>query len=502
MKKGSGKLIWITIGVMAALAIAFFATRLINLTSIPIFTDEAIYLRWAQIGMWDAKWRFISLTDGKQPLLVWLFIITFKLIKGDPLFLGRLVSVFCGFAAMAGIAAFSWYKTRTIKGMVLGALLYILIPFILFYDRIALYEGLFNAISAWTLFMLYLFARKQRLDTALILGTMIGFGLLTKSYSNFFLLLLPSTLILLKWPKSGRIRVFLKWIGLSLVVFLQSQIYENILRLSEFRHIISEKNLQFIYSFSEFINHPTLRIWGNFVGLGSWLADYLTLPFLVLIITGLIWKIRRDVREGIFFAAWFVVPFLTLAFFGKVIYPRFLLFMLIPLLVPTAEFLLFLLNQTKYRLWVISGLAIVFLNLIYFDGQILFTPLSAPIPEADKGQFLNDWPSGYGIKEVVSFLIGESQKGPLVIGTEGTFGLFPHALELYLGENRNVTTKAYWPLEEFPEELRDDAQKVPTYLVFKERQTVPPDWPIVLIAKYRRGTSDSYLRFFRVTPGP
>lgn len=485
---------------MVILTIAFFATRLTNLTSIPIFTDEAIYLRWAQIGMWDARWRFISLTDGKQPLLIWLFIVTFKLIKGDPLLLGRLVSVFCGWAAMVGIAAFSWYKTRTSRGFFLGGLLYILIPFILFYDRLALYEGLFNAITAWTLFFLYLFAKKQRLDIALILGTSIGLGLLTKSYANFFLLLLPTTLLVLEWPKSGKKRVFLKWIGLSLVVYLQSQIYENVQRLSEFRHIISEKNLQFIYSFGEFFSQPLRSFWGNFMGLGTWFVQYLTWPLVLVVFLSLIWKIKRHWREGLFFSVWFGVPFVTLAFFGKVIYPRFLLFMLIPLTIPTGEFLYFLLQNAKYRIWVICGLAIICLNLIYFDGRILYAPVSAPLPEADKGQFFNDWPAGYGIKEIVHFLTEESKRGPLVIGTEGTFGLFPHALELYLGENRNVTTKAFWPMEEFPPELRDDARKIPTYLVFKERQTIPPDWPIMLISQYRRGDSDSYMRFFRVVP--
>ena len=65
-------------------------TRLTKLTLIPIFTDEAIYLRWAQIALGDPRWRFISLIDGKQPLLIWLFLPFVKYIS-DPLVAGRIV---------------------------------------------------------------------------------------------------------------------------------------------------------------------------------------------------------------------------------------------------------------------------------------------------------------------------------------------------------------------------------------------------------------------------
>lgn len=47
------------------LVAAYFFSRLVNLTLLPIFTDEAIYIHWTQIAEGDAAWRFISLVDGK-----------------------------------------------------------------------------------------------------------------------------------------------------------------------------------------------------------------------------------------------------------------------------------------------------------------------------------------------------------------------------------------------------------------------------------------------------
>ena len=63
----------------AVLILAVYAwTRFANLTALPIFTDEAIYIRWSQIGAQDANWRFISLTDGKQPMFTWIMMILLR----------------------------------------------------------------------------------------------------------------------------------------------------------------------------------------------------------------------------------------------------------------------------------------------------------------------------------------------------------------------------------------------------------------------------------------
>ena len=90
--------------ILAVLGILFlyFITRLILLGNFPIFTDEAIYVRWAQIASNDAAWRFISLTDGKQPMLIWFGMIFVKFIQ-DPLTAVRLVSVVSGLFSLVGI---------------------------------------------------------------------------------------------------------------------------------------------------------------------------------------------------------------------------------------------------------------------------------------------------------------------------------------------------------------------------------------------------------------
>src|SRR5436305_975362 len=98
------------------IGVFYFLLRLIFLNKLPIFTDEAIYLRWAQIALHDSSWRFISLTDGKQPMYVWFAMIFIKFI-GDPLLAGRLVSVFAGFFTLIGIffLTYELFRNKTMS---------------------------------------------------------------------------------------------------------------------------------------------------------------------------------------------------------------------------------------------------------------------------------------------------------------------------------------------------------------------------------------------------
>ncbi|KKU74843.1 MAG: hypothetical protein UX99_C0005G0003 [Candidatus Amesbacteria bacterium GW2011_GWB1_47_26] len=62
--------------IIIGLSILLLATtlRFWNLNSLPIFADEAIYVRWSQVMRAESSLRFLPLSDGKQPLFMWLTI--------------------------------------------------------------------------------------------------------------------------------------------------------------------------------------------------------------------------------------------------------------------------------------------------------------------------------------------------------------------------------------------------------------------------------------------
>lgn len=475
-----------------------FVTRVINLLNIPIFTDEAIYIRWAQIGLADPAHRYISLTDGKQPLFTWLMYPMLKIFS-DPLFAGRFVSVLSGVFAVIGV----YFLARKLFGRktaIIASVLYIFSPFALLYDRLALYDSLLAGFGVWSLYLTILLVRKIRLDAALLLGMVTGLGVLTKSSAFFYLALLPFSLLLFNFKDKNRIKKLIGWLGLSAISFIIAEVLYNSLRLSPWFYLIRQKNYTFILTTSEFFKKPLELFIPNLHGLVPILLTYLTLPVFLVIVYGLISGIYRKDKSIIYLFIWFLVPFMAMAAAGKVIFPRFILFMILPLLVIAAKAI-----SDLYRLWPKKLLLVtVFLIIAYPAYQcflLLTSPVKAVIPVSDRNQLFNDWPSGYGVTQVINFIKEKADSGKVVLGTEGTFGLNPAVYEIYLKNNENVEIHSYWPVGEVPKDLLEASAKYPTYLVFKESQKIPDNWPLKLIYKIRRGNGNTYLLFYQVESG-
>lgn len=478
------------------LLLSFLFTRLVNLTLIPIFVDEAIYLRWAQIAKNDASWRFISLTDGKQPLFVWLTMVVMKMIK-EPLVAGRLVSIGSGLVSLVGIWFLSFVLFRNRRLSFFTSFLYVIGPFYLLYDRMALMDAMVATFSVFTLLFGILLVQTFRLDVALILGAILGGGILTKTSGFFNIYLLPLTLLLFDWRNKKWKFNLLKWVGLALLAIIISQLFYTILRLSPLFHMIARKDTNFIYPFAEWREHPWQFFIGNLRGLVDWLTNYLTWPVIILVIAPLVFFWQKTREKALLFG-WFLAPFVALALFGKVLYPRFILFMSLPLLVLAAYCLVQLAEKVKTRWLFLIFCFLVFTLPLYIDFKILFAPKTAPIPRSDKGQYIDDWPAGYGVNEIVAFAKEEGEDKKILIATEGTFGLMPASLELYLWDNPNIEIKSFWPVEKVPEEVQEVAKEKPTYFVLNETQEIPQDWPLKLIAKYFKGDGKSYMGLYQV----
>jgi len=221
----------ITILLFILLIVVYFLVRLPKLLVIPIFTDEAIYTRWAQIALNDASWRFISLTDGKQPLFIWFMMLSMKLFK-DPLFAGRIISVIFGLFTMVGLWFVSNELFKNKKNAFLTALIYIFYPFAQVYDRMALMDSMVATFSIWAFYFSVLLVRKVKLSTAYTLGITMGLGALTKSSNFFSMYCLPFTLLLFNFVKTNFWQRLLKWVMLSVLAIVIVQVMYSIRRLS------------------------------------------------------------------------------------------------------------------------------------------------------------------------------------------------------------------------------------------------------------------------------
>ena len=122
----------------------YLITRFAYLTRLPVFADEAIYIRWAQLGLNEPdKYLLLSMLDGKPPLHNWL-IKPFLFIFKDPLFAGRFLSVLAGGATIYFMYKITHYLTKNKDLAYLSAFLATILPFWVTNHRLALAESLLS----------------------------------------------------------------------------------------------------------------------------------------------------------------------------------------------------------------------------------------------------------------------------------------------------------------------------------------------------------------------
>lgn len=487
--------------------LGYFFLRLYRIDSLPLFTDEAIYVRWSQIARYDAVWRFISLTDGKQPSFVWLTMTVMRFFK-DPLLAGRLISVAAGLMTLTGLFFLGKELFKNTSIGIISSLLYLFYPMALVYDRMALYDSLVGTFMIWTLYFEVLLVNRIRLDIAYTLSFIMAGAILTKTSAFFSIALMPFTLLLFDFRQKERLQKLLKWIALATISVIIAYGLYSIQRLSPFFHIINEKNAVFVYSFKDWLNHPFLFFQSNIKGLADWFITYFSWPVFILIFVSFVIS-KKFLKEKILLFLWFLVPFVYLAFFGKTLYPRFIFFMTLMLL-PLAAFTLnnistFMHNKSLKVLFILIIIGISYFRTDFF---ILTHFAAAPIPYSDREQYVSSWPAGGGVKETVAFFREEAKNKKIFVATEGTFGLMPYALELYLVDNPNIKIKGFWPIGDVPPgEVLQASRKVPTYFVFYQpcpscpgTGSAPLGWRVELLNRYQQGTSNYYLSIYRVIP--
>ncbi len=476
------------------LVILFFLSRIIFLDKLPIFSDEGIYIRWARIAWHDASWRFISLTDGRQPLQTWGTIPFLKLFPQNLLFAGRMFSVATGFVSLAGLFSLLFYLFGK-KTAFWGMFLYIFTPFFLFYDRIALADSAVNTGFIWILFFSILVVKTLRFDLAIFFGITAGMAMLTKSSVRLFIMLSAFAPILIWDKKTGKniIKKSLNYFILFAFVFIIAIVIYNVQRLSPFMHYIEEKNNTFVMPISEFIKNPFGVILPNlkiipyyvFSELG-WLTGFLG-------IIGLIALFKNNFGLGLYFSIWLLVPYLAIAGFSRVIFPRYLIFLATLLTIFTAYFL----SNLKSKLIKLILLIIFLLISTYYAYGFYFNLSAIPFPEIDKGQYVEGETAGFGAKEIMEFARVKSKEKQVVILAEGDYGLIGDVLNVFLKDDDKINIRGFWPLDEnVLLANQKELKKNLVYVVFSQRKEFPDSWPIKLIKKYDKpGNRTAYFLF-------
>lgn len=421
--------------ILSIICIIFLLSRLYNLNSLPVFGDEAIYIRWSQIIKSVDTLRFIPLTDGKQPLFMWLNAVTLRFVS-DPLLSGRLISVFSGLGSLIVL--------YLISNSFLPSLIYLFLPFTFFFDRLATADSLLSFFGIFSLFLSLKLAKYPRFDLAMLLGAILGLAWLTKSPAIYFIVLALLTFIIYN-PKNIKKLYFP-----LLSVFISFIIY-NLLRLGPQFSQIALRNKDYILPLTEILKHPLDPLIPHLKDIFKIYIYYLSFPILLSPFLYFIFKQKIKFKSVfLIYCAWFFLPLIANSAMAKVFTARYILFTLPTLILIFSHFLNKLFNKKYFYL-----LLLFFIPNLWRIYQISFRPQNLKLPSTETG-YVVDWTSGWGIKQASEYLISRSKEVNVIVGTEGYFGTLPDGLQIYTNQLPQLTVFGVGvDITEIPEKLID-----------------------------------------------
>ena len=244
----------------------------------------------------------------------------------------------------------------------------------------------------------------------------------------------------------------------------------NILRLGPNFHMIASRNKDYVYPLSHIFQTPLdpFKPFLDRILEYFWILGPSVLVLLIIIGTYVGLKEKR--RETLILLAWGILPIIAAAEFSKTMTARYIYFS-VPYLYIISSLAFGYSRYSKPinfggRLrWIIgkrivTGLMIVFvLHSLYLDYQYLTDPQSANLPRSERSGYLEEWTSGYGIKEVSEYVREEHWLNPdqkFVVGTEGYFGTLPDGLQMYLNDVPEIIVIGVGlSLKDAPESLKE-----------------------------------------------
>jgi hypothetical protein len=479
--------------------------RFTNLNSLPVFADESIYVRWSQVMRAESTLRFLPLSDGKQPLFMWATIPFLKIFTYDPLLAGRFLSALCGLATAMGVALAAHILFRRTTTSLIAGLLWMTIPYAVFFDRMALADSMLTCFIIWTFVLSTLSLIHKRLDLAMLAGFTLGFAWLTKSPAIFSFILIPISLILTKNQLKPSLQL-IKLLALITVTYVIAFAMYNILRLGPEFHMIAIRNKDYLYPISEVLRHPTSPLIGHLKDTFGFLFYELT-PIGLLFLVGSIFTEKVHLKPRLILLAWFLLPLLAECFLAITLTARYLLFTIPFAIILIAHFIVHVGDRTSKHFLVAVAALLVIIPSAVIDAQLIFAKDMAPLPRVERSGYLEEWTAGQGIKEVSKYIRSVAQTGPVVVGSEGFFGTPFSALEMYLNGVSNVRIVGVGvQVDSVSDKLSSATKDNQVFLVVNSTRfhnSDPAKIGLQLIKSFpkaiRPDGSREYLLFFKVT---
>lgn len=480
----------------------FFSTHLQGLTSLPVFSDEAIYIRWAQVGFREPnKYFFLSMLDGKPPLHVWSLMPVLQMFE-DPLFAGRVLSLVLGMFSVYVVMNIIRLLGGSRRAEYVGMICVILAPFWYMYHRLALAEAMVGFLYATGMFFgLRLVQGKTSIWSWLGFCFSVGVALWTKTTTIFFIFSYATLPLFLDITKKNQgiksfISMYTKKSVLSLITAgIGGCFLFLLLKFSPLFPSLFSRSADYTFTVTDLLRGEWRYVLFTSIPRSLfWIAFYLT-PFLIVPV----FFVRRYRWQLILFSLLYALPLLA---GGRVVYPRYLFPLAVPMTLIAALGFDAMFHAKNWHARI---------GYLMFGGFLAYTlyviaiswnnPPLFPMVKEDKEQYLTSWSSGYGIPEVRAYL--QRTTGNVYVATEGYFGTLPDGLQIYFDRTSNNLEihGIGQPVREIPANLLAVAETRETYLVVNAHRYLVEENPHVkLVQSFPRPFHGPPLLLLRIVP--
>jgi 4-amino-4-deoxy-L-arabinose transferase-like glycosyltransferase len=386
----------------AVIAALYLVTRVVLLWRFPPFWDEGQYAGWAHDGFVDADQRFVALANGKQPMLPWLGMPVIGL-GAEPLTAVRIVSGAAGLVTLAMMGLIG-HRLGGLRVGLAAAAVGAFVPYLLVHNSLGIMEPLVVAATTTALYLQLRLAEEPRLDIAVLAGLVLGVGLLTKDTAAVALVLMPLSLLCLRWEGPDLKRRLAAWIGCSAIALTVALAAYSTLRLSDLYDDFgrAREQIAMFHDYGDAVAHPGRYAEDNWPLFRAALAGYMTVPLVLAAAVGAGLALRTKPRLGGVLAAWVVVPLGGVSLLAISPWPRYAMVAVPALGIFAAYGLVRTLDAIagRHRLAAAALGVVALIPALVFDARVLADPAGARYPALDDAQLATGWTAGQAIVEL------------------------------------------------------------------------------------------------------
>ena len=455
------------------LIIIFIFSRLANLMHFPPFMDETIYIRWLTTIKQTNHWLLPLKEFGWAPLTTWISAIISFITQNNLLSLRLTAGIF------GGLSLFIAYKLSQLLfnnkiTTNLTLLLIILSPIVLIHDRLGLRGD--SAVTFASLLLLYGLTNrliKKKPTSAYLIGISIALGLLIKSTAWIFPIMTISAYLVFR-PKLKKP----DWLG-GLIAGSSLLFY---LLTNSLPAFLNKTN---VFLTSQFTNFPK----NNLIQTIIWSYEYLSLPILVLIFLGVYLTFKTHKKIFTLLTVTILPALIFDLLFAKIFFPRYLLFIVVYALF-FAGFTLNYLIQKLPKYLSILLIVLIFLPNLILDTAIIQDIKTAKLPEIERWQYVEGWPSGYSLPDLVDYLKTDTPDTLIVEQNDLIKSGLPylwsdHPMEIIVLTEDNLTDFQL-------------IQNQNTYLALNILENLPDQFEGALIQKFPRPANKTSIKLYKI----